>query len=163
MKDYDVVICVLKNDGYDSRKLKERLYKVQKQMEEEADGKCHIRKNIVCGDGKVFVLENMEAADILYVDEAGRDYSFRQALLLGMSTFRKEADDRYLVIIANASISRAEASLLMESSVVRQYMAGGLDFRPILFKEGVDVDLGEFEQALKKGLSKEGTYDDGRI
>ncbi len=33
MKDYDVVICVLKNDGYDSRKLKERLYKVQKQME----------------------------------------------------------------------------------------------------------------------------------
>lgn len=52
MKDYDVIICVLKNDSYDSRELEERLYEVQKKMAEEADGKCHIRKSIVCGDGK---------------------------------------------------------------------------------------------------------------
>lgn len=39
MKDYDVIICVLKNDSYDSRELEERLYEVQKKMAEEADGK----------------------------------------------------------------------------------------------------------------------------
>ena len=163
MKDYDVIICVLKNDSYDSRELEERLYEVQKKMAEEADGKCHIRKSIVCGDGKVFVLEDVKRTDILYVNGAGRDYSFRQALLLSMAAFRKEADGRYLVIIANASLSRAEASLLMESSIVRQYVAGKRGFTPILFKEGSDVDLGEFEQALMEGLSKEGAKDDGRI
>ena len=42
-------------------------------------------------------------------------------------------------------------------------MAGKRGFTPILFKEGSDVDLGEFEQALKEGLSKEGAKDDGRI
>lgn len=37
VKDYDVIICVLKNDSYDSRELEERLYEVQKKMAEEAD------------------------------------------------------------------------------------------------------------------------------
>lgn len=163
MKDYDVVICILKSESYESRKLEERLYEVQKKIAEEADEKCHIRKSIVCGDGKAFVLEDVEITDIFYVNEAGRDYSFRQAILLGMTAFRQEADGRYLVIIANASMSRAEASLLTKSSIVQQYVAGKQDFTPILLKEGSEADLGEFELALKEGLGKEGVKDDSGI
>lgn len=163
MKDYDVIICVLKNDSYDSRELEERLYEVQKKMAEEADGKCRIRKSIVCGDGKVFVLEDVKRTDILYVNGAGRDYSFRQALLLSMAAFRKEADGRYgLWDVINGKIALDVECNPMHGPKVEQIIMrmeeGKKPAKYTYVKEGLfsmddsieSVKVGENEYKVKK-------------